>query len=193
MFHSLIVFNPSPIHNLLFVEACIVIPVGVAKSFGTDIVTVVFELISYTSIEPTTSISLDHTQGDALGKSNVVLVVVVDEVLLVDVVLVELELVLVVVGGAVVLVVDVLVELVLVVVDVLELVDVVVVGIIVVLVVVVLVEGVVDVVVVVVGFCTIVISQGSSKQRSGSLHLLTHPAVSLITLLAIICTEYFDT
>jgi hypothetical protein len=182
MFHSLIVFNPSPIHNLLFVEACIVIPVGVAKSFGTDILTVVFVTTSYTSIDPTTSISLDHTQGDALGKSNVVLVVVVDEVLLVDVVLVEL--VLVVVGGAVVLV-----ELVLVVVDVLELVDVVVVGIIVVLVVVVLVEGVIDVVVVVVGFCTIVMSQGSSKQRSGSLHLLTHPDVRRITLLAIICTE----
>jgi hypothetical protein len=187
MSHSLIVFAPSPIHNLLFVEACIVISVGVAKSFGTDIVTVVFESISYTSIESTTSMSLDHTQGDALGKSNVVLVVVVDEVLLVDVVLVEL--VLVVVGGAVVLVVDVLVELVLVVVDVLELVDVVVVGIIVVLVVVVLVEGVIDVVVVVVGFCTIVMSQGSSKQRSGSLHLLTHPDVRRITLLAIICTE----
>jgi hypothetical protein len=110
MSHSLIVFAPSPIHNLLFVEACIVISVGVAKSFGTDIVTVVFESISYTSIEPTTSISLDHTQGDALGKSNVVLVVVVDEVLLVDVVLVELVLV------VEVLLVDVLLELVVVVV-----------------------------------------------------------------------------
>ena len=46
------------------------------------------------------------------------------------------------------------------------------------------------VVLVVVGFATISISQGSYKQRSGSLHLLTHPTVRRITLLAIICTEY---
>jgi hypothetical protein len=42
------------------------------------------------------------------------------------------------------------------------------------------------VVLVVVGFATTSISQGSSKQRSGSLHLLTHPNVRRITLLAII-------
>jgi hypothetical protein len=46
------------------------------------------------------------------------------------------------------------------------------------------------VVVVIVGFATTSISQGSSKQRSGSLHLLTQPAVIRITLLAIIATEY---
>jgi hypothetical protein len=45
-------------------------------------------------------------------------------------------------------------------------------------------------VLVVVGFNTTSTSQDSSKQRSGSLHLLTHPAVRRITLLAIICTEY---
>jgi hypothetical protein len=42
------------------------------------------------------------------------------------------------------------------------------------------------VVLVVVGFATTSISQGSSKQRSGVLHLLTHPTVKRITLLAII-------
>jgi hypothetical protein len=45
-------------------------------------------------------------------------------------------------------------------------------------------------VLVVVGFITTSTSQDSSKQRSGSLHLLTHPNVRRITLLAIICTEY---
>jgi hypothetical protein len=49
------------------------------------------------------------------------------------------------------------------------------------------------VVLVVVGFATTSISQGSSKQRSGSLHLLTHPNVRRITLLAIILTEYLCT
>jgi hypothetical protein len=46
------------------------------------------------------------------------------------------------------------------------------------------------VVLVVVGLATTSISQGSSKQRSGSLHLLTQPTVMRITLLAIIATEY---
>jgi hypothetical protein len=46
------------------------------------------------------------------------------------------------------------------------------------------------VVLVVVGFATISMSQGISKQGSSSLHLLTQPVVIRITLLAIIATEY---
>jgi hypothetical protein len=102
------------------------------------------------------------------------LVVVVVEELVLVVVLVELELVVVVVGSCVVVVVVVGCTVVLVVVVLLE------------LVLVVVVLGAIVLVLVVVGFATIVISQGSSKQRSGSLHLLTHPTVKRITLLAII-------
>jgi hypothetical protein len=86
-----------------------------------------------------------------------------------------------------VVVVEELLVDVLVLVELLELV-VVVVGTAVVLVVVELVELLL--VVVVVGFGTIVISQRSSIQGSGVLHLLIHPTVRRITLLDIIATEY---
>jgi hypothetical protein len=49
--------------------------------------------------------------------------------------------------------------------------------------------GIAVVDVVVVGFGTIVISQDSSIQGSGVLHLLTHPTVRRITLLDIMFIE----
>jgi hypothetical protein len=111
---------------------------------------------------------LNKGRHSVTQKGITVVVLVVVEVEELVVVLVELELV-------VLVVVDVLVELVE-----LELVVVVVILLVV-------------LVVVVGGFGTIVMSQGSSKQRSNSLHLLTHPSVRRITLLAIILTEYLHT